>query len=108
MRLIDADKLIKNTQKRISIMKKLGTYESGVSPEAFIRSVELEDTVDVEPVRHGHWKTVIRHEHYPSGVEYEADYCSECSGRGSLEYKFCPNCGARMIKTEGSENENTD
>lgn len=57
-------------------------------------------TVDAEIVRHGRWITVIRREHYPSGKEYEADYCSECSGRGSLEYDYCPNCGARMDKTE--------
>ena len=47
-----------------------------------------------EPKR-GKWKTVIRHEHYPSGKEYEADYCSVCGRRGSLEYNYCPCCGAR-------------
>lgn len=48
-----------------------------------------------EPKR-GKWKTAIRHEHYPSGKEYEADYCSVCGRRGSLEYNYCPCCGARM------------
>lgn len=48
-----------------------------------------------EPKR-GKWETVIRHEHYPSGREYEADYCSVCGRRGSLEYNYCPCCGAIM------------
>lgn len=47
------------------------------------------------------WNTVIRHEHYPSGREYAADYCSCCGRRGSLEYKFCPYCGAEMKVERG-------
>ena len=44
----------------------------------------------------GKWITKIRHEHYPSGKQYEEDFCSVCGKRGSLEYQFCPNCGAKM------------
>ena len=51
---------------------------------------------DVEPVRHAHWITKTRHEHYPSGKEYEEDYCSACGMRGSIEYDYCPHCGAKM------------
>ena len=51
---------------------------------------------DVAPVKHGHWITKTRHEHYPSGKEYEEDYCSACSMRGSIEYDYCPHCGAKM------------
>ena len=61
---------------------------------------KLADYEDAEklgrPVAKGKWITKIRHEHYPSGTEYEADYCSACGMRGSLEYNFCPHCGARM------------
>ena len=52
----------------------------------------------VEPKR-GEWITKTRHEHWPSGKPYEADYCSVCKKRGSLEFDFCPNCGADMRGT---------
>lgn len=51
---------------------------------------------DVAPVVHARWITCNRHEHYPSGEEYEEDYCSACGKRGSLEYDYCPHCGAIM------------
>ena len=51
---------------------------------------------DVALVKHGHWITKTRHEHYPSGKEYEEDFCSACGMRGSLEYTYCPACGCRM------------
>ena len=53
-------------------------------------------TADVAPVVHARWITKVRREHYPSGEPYETDYCSTCGNRGSLEHRFCPNCGARM------------
>ena len=58
-----------------------------------------------EPKR-GKWETVIRYEHYPSGREYEADYCSVCGRRGSLEYNYCPCCGTKMYK--GGESDEVD
>ncbi len=43
-------------------------------------------TVDVEPVRHGHW---------------EEFHCSVCGKMGwDNEDKYCPNCGAKMDKIE--------
>ena len=46
--------------------------------------------------KHGEWIEKVRHEHYPSGKPYPCDYCSACGKRGSAEYNFCPNCGAKM------------
>lgn len=63
---------------------------------AFAKRILNLPAADVVPVVHGRWNTVIRHEHYPSGKEYEADYCSVCGQRGSLEFNYCPNCGAKM------------
>lgn len=56
-------------------------------------------TVDAEPVRHGHWHIT---DAYPHNV-----YCSECHTRfaqthwavwedGSLPRNYCPHCGAKM------------
>lgn len=58
-----------------------------------IREVPAADVVEVV---HGYWITRIRHEHYPSGKEYEEDYRSVCGKRGSREYDYCPHCGALM------------
>lgn len=46
------------------------------------------------PVRHGHWITKVRH--YSDYQGYEKDYCSLCGNCGSLEYAYCPTCGAKM------------
>lgn len=51
---------------------------------------------DVREVKRGKWETKQRHEHYPSGDPYEADYCSVCGKRGSKEFLYCPNCGSDM------------
>ena len=61
-----------------------------------IEDIERIPAVDAEPVNHGKWVTKIRHEHYPSGKEYEADYCSACGKRGQMDFAYCPNCGAKM------------
>lgn len=58
--------------------------------------VENDPAADVAPVVHGEWIEKQRHEHFPSGKPYIADYCSVCGKRGSAEYNYCPNCGAKM------------
>ena len=50
-------------------------------------------TVDVEPIRHGHWIDAS------SGYAFNF-CCSECGfivhEQFILNYKYCPNCGANM------------
>ena len=51
-------------------------------------------SADVEPVRHGRWKTKKF-----EGDYFPETYCSECGQRYAvlnLTYDYCPNCGARM------------
>ena len=50
----------------------------------FVRDIEQAETIDSVPVVHGHW-----------AVESGRVCCSVC-GEQSLEYNFCPYCGARM------------
>ena len=50
--------------------------------------------------KHGQWITKQRNEHYPSGKPYEADYCSVCGKRGSIEYPSCPWCRAIMDNSQ--------
>jgi NADH pyrophosphatase NudC (nudix superfamily) len=50
---------------------------------------------DVQPVKHGRW----------IGVDYDTYFeCSECKHMTDWQlYKYCPYCGARMIKDGDKE-----
>lgn len=48
---------------------------------------------DVELVRHGKWNEIVTH----NGCTPDYDIvCSLCGSSGLPEYKYCPNCGAKM------------
>ena len=47
-------------------------------------------SADVQPVRRGHWETIGNRTWW--GL-YE---CSECHLVCSIDYTYCPHCGARM------------
>lgn len=55
--------------------------------------------------KHGHWehnKKIIRNGHNrDSGRWYADTRCSVCHMEALKEYRYCPNCGARM---DGGEN----
>ena len=57
--------------------------------KTFDTIIDLQPTVDAEPVRHGHWK-------------WDGDYiCSNCGERGHRnKWNYCPNCGAKMDEVE--------
>ena len=57
--------------------------------------VEQAPTVDAVPVVHGHWE--IGDSLYVTHAQ-----CSKCKRRvyESVEYKFCPWCGAKMDEVE--------
>ena len=61
----------------------------------FVDDIENVPTSDVEPVRHGRW------EHNQDVILYLV--CSECAYYVQHEYKFCPNCGAKMSEGESDE-----
>lgn len=91
MRLIDADK----------IMADIATAERSTSKDycllTIARYIRTQPTIDAEPVRHGKWLF----EEYPDG--YYHSKCSLCNSWFSEDaflnpYKYCPNCGACMIK----------
>ena len=87
MRLIDADVLMEQMKRRREFVGRASDP---------VCLVEDAPTIDAVHVVHGHWITKTRHEHYPSGKEYEEDFCSACGMRGSIEYDYCPHCGAKM------------
>ncbi len=43
-------------------------------------------TIEAKPVKHGHWVKQM------NGF----DECSECKYHGSMVFRYCPNCGAKM------------
>lgn len=99
MRLIDADAL----QYR---RKDYDCYDD-VSVEkrrqgiAYMLKEDIDNAPTIDPVKHGKWIVVKRHEHYPSGKPYEQVQCPLCkrfdnNGDGS----FCGYCGAMMERSE--------
>lgn len=80
-----------------------------------IKIIEEAPTVDVEPVKHGHWIFKKRIKLVPTGqivvaedrtalalkkhITVKVPYCSICGERGDCEEDatpYCPNCGAKM------------
>lgn len=113
MRLIDADLLYKAMQdaeelarRRVRDTESTLPYPTNLNP-AYTRYLAQMDertkakemvadatTVDAVPVRHGRWKRKI------VDCGFNADWvCSQCGHRvmtDFVNYKYCPNCGARM------------
>ena len=89
MRLIDADAL--EYHKQLECMGN-GQYED--VKVVYECDIDNAPTIDAEPVKHGKW---IEGELYIK--------CSECGYPvGHLSDNFCPNCGAKMERSEESEN----
>ena len=82
MRLIDADRMIKDIKENYVI------YGYADFLNDFFRMVEEQPTVDAEPVRHGRWMK--------NGDRYCE--CSVCHHEGNMsgQDSYCWNCGANM------------
>jgi len=76
-------------------------YDDGIEPRRAyaisIESVRNAPTVSSEP-KHGKWIDGTQ----TSPCMPETDVCSECGLRiiYGLNYKYCPNCGAKMEKSD--------
>ena len=101
MRLIDADALIERCKRITSI-----DYNNNVAPTSWVHAyedfiIELEDapTIAAESVIHSKW---IREGDFMICMNCE----SEINVKNSLGIEnsknFCPHCGARMEKANGS------
>lgn len=62
---------------------------------------------DVAPVKHGHWKKGKGCERpTENGFVHDDRYFCDCCGWGcccdtKLDFRYCPNCGAKMDGGEG-------
>lgn len=101
MRPINAD----SVKKSIEELKQSPWYNEknlgyfSVRKEA-VEVVELlcideEPTLDVEPVKHGHWEFIGGY-----GYQYR---CSECATCAERKTTYCPHCGAKMEVEEKME-----
>lgn len=98
MRLVDADEFKKTILAEIERLYRVGHPYSATVVSDVIKKLDLEPSVDAEPVVHAHW---ILEKKYADG---DADYkCSNCefddtfhSGFPEHFYKRCPHCGAKM------------
>ena len=66
-------------------------------PSADIQEVESA-TIHNEGITFSYRKTGEWIDKQTKGVRYT---CSNCTGRFDYQWKFCPNCGARMVREEG-------
>ncbi len=99
---IDADEL-----KKVFLYSEDAEYTrwtlSGVIGE--IDDIEAADVVEV---RHGRWewKEDLKAEDENGWFIREQGYvCSECGFIGSDNFRYCPNCGAKMDEEDTNANE---
>lgn len=85
MRLIDADALK-------SFYSSWSDDNTEFVKSEVDRFVDLQITIDAEPVRHGRW--IFDNDSY----FVPTLKCSSCGfACGLFEYKYCPNCGAKQM-----------
>jgi len=71
-------------------------------PEAQDKIEEL-TAVEVEPVRHGKWIWINQATGYLEPPYGDTCKCSECEfiiDVSETHFKYCPNCGTKMLKEE--------
>jgi len=103
-RYIDADFLKSVLRKKAKQEMNMTTmpYSWSFAYECFAESIDSIPTADVEPVRHGHWKSITN-----AGTIWIVE-CSECGVRAFVTAeldKYCPHCGAKM---DGKETTDAD
>lgn len=97
MRLIDADALFRTINK---IKCPQGAcMQDGLADAC--QAVMDAPTIEAEPVRHGRWDYGKKH------ADFVEATCTACNGillvkwySKLSEYRYCPNCGAKMDKEE--------
>ena len=101
MRLGDLDALKNHLEdlRSYTILGEEHPYYSGETNalSVAIQNIENAPTVDAVPVKHGRWKLLkIGGASYP----FWDNVCSICDWQtsrvGACDYRFCPNCGAKM------------
>lgn len=92
MRLIDADELKKKSSKMM--------FEKATGFGSFdavgVLDIDAAPTIDPESLRPtAKWSLGRIEDHIVMNF-----ICGNCGNRSELNYKYCPKCGARMIKND--------
>ena len=89
-RLIDADALVEKAYRHGEHPSVDDLFAEGVDA-VDVSDIDNAPTIEAEPVRHGYW---MCGDYYDIG-----DVCSECDWDSLIspcDYRYCPNCGAKM------------
>jgi hypothetical protein len=86
-RYIDADKFLQDEMKRCGCVPLVGSCTT--DNESLAYQLAKASTADVAEVKHGEWETTDT----PLG---RCCVCSVCGSCPTLEYNYCPYCGAKM------------
>lgn len=99
MRLIDADALTDELIKGIEADTDKSIQTSFTKSVCMIlcKAIDQQPTIDAEPVRHGKW-LYDNQFHWYRACCFECGYCrvTDVEADRWNEWKYCPNCGARM------------
>lgn len=107
-RYIDAEKLghlmYENAFKKDTDLQR---WDNGcwIRYKLFEQVVKRTPTEDVKPVKRAYWKEEPSYMEEDGSVEYHIT-CSNCNelytimGWQKGDYKYCPNCGAKMEEEE--------
>jgi hypothetical protein len=84
--------------KRKALLKKAKELAGGsFSTPLIISAIENAPKGDVAEVKHGYWTTD------DDPIFGRMCVCSVCGSCPTMEYKYCPYCGAKMDLKEGAE-----
>ena len=89
-RLIDADALVEKAYWHGEHPSVDDLFAEGVDA-VDVSDIDNAPTIEAEPVRHGYW---MCGDYYDIG-----DVCSECDWDSLIspcDYRYCPNCGAKL------------
>lgn len=84
--------------EREALLEKARELAGGVfGTPRIIVAIKNAPAADVVKVKHGYWTTD------DDPIFGRMCVCSICGSCPTMEYKYCPYCGAKMDKKEGAE-----
>lgn len=96
MRLIDKDEVIYRIEENIQAYYEENSFGYYLA-EAVIDELNVMPTIDIKPVKHGHWVEYPKPHYFKcSECEYIVPYRKAVSVNGAREYDYFPSCGAIM------------
>jgi len=108
MRLIDVDELIEAIEGHDCLASARGLDTEANAKMEFkkqvLQDIEEQQTIEAEPVRHGHWNGwkgwhwTKKCNDYGDPIYKEHTFylCSECKRRTVIKSAYCPACGCKM------------